>query len=49
MFLCKKIAAMNEKTKLWFKRIGIGGFLFFLGKGIIWLIVLGYAGKCATQ
>jgi hypothetical protein len=38
---------MNEKTKLWFKRIGIGGFLFFLAKGILWLIAFSYMGKCA--
>jgi len=25
------------KTKLWLKRLGIGGFLFFLIKGLIWL------------
>ena len=49
LFICKKFNAMNEKTKLWFKRIGIGGFLFFLGKGIVWLIVLGYAGQCALK
>jgi hypothetical protein len=26
-----------SKTKLWLKRLGIGGFLFFLIKGLIWL------------
>jgi hypothetical protein len=25
------------KTKIWLKRLGIGGFLFFLIKGLIWL------------
>ena len=49
LLLCENFMTMNEKTKLWFKRIGIGGFLFFLGKGIVWLVVLGYAGKCAMQ
>lgn len=29
---------MNEKTKQWLKNIGIAGFLFFLFKGILWLI-----------
>ena len=27
------------KTKIWLKRLGIGGFLFFLIKGLIWLVV----------
>ncbi len=27
-----------EKTKSWLKRIGWAGFLFFLIKGIIWLV-----------
>jgi hypothetical protein len=30
---------MDEKTKQWLKRIGWGGFLFFLIKGLIWLAV----------
>jgi hypothetical protein len=29
---------MNEKTKQWLKTIGVAGFLFFLFKGILWLI-----------
>jgi hypothetical protein len=28
-----------EKWKIWLKRIGWLGFLFFLIKGIIWLLV----------
>jgi hypothetical protein len=30
-----------NKTKAvkWIKRVGFWGFLFFLGKGIIWLLV----------
>jgi len=27
-----------DKTRLWFKRIGWIGFLFFLIKGILWLV-----------
>lgn len=30
-----------KKIKLWIKRIGFWGFLFFLVKGLIWL-ALGY-------
>ncbi len=29
---------MDEKKKQWLKNIGIAGFLFFLFKGILWLI-----------
>jgi hypothetical protein len=30
-----------ESRKLWLKRVGLAGFLFFLLKGIAWLL-LGY-------
>jgi|GEM_PF-422836 hypothetical protein len=29
----------GSKVKSWFKKIGVAGFLFFLIKGIIWLLV----------
>ncbi|WP_165871371.1 hypothetical protein [Flaviaesturariibacter flavus] len=28
-----------SKFKLWLKRIGWAGFLFFLVKGLIWIVV----------
>ena len=35
--------ANTSKFGLWFKRIGIAGFLFFFIKGLIWIAVL-YGG-----
>lgn len=29
----------REKLKLYFKKIGLAGFLFFLIKGLIWLFI----------
>lgn len=29
----------RSKLISWFKRIGIAGFLFFLVKGLLWLII----------
>ena len=29
----------RSRVKTWLKRIGVGGFLFFLIKGLLWLIV----------
>jgi integral membrane protein len=29
----------NQKMYLWLKRIGVGGFLFFLVKGLIWIAI----------
>jgi hypothetical protein len=29
----------DSKTKMWLKRVGVGGFLFFLGKGLLWLFL----------
>lgn len=37
----------NSRWKIWFKRMGVAGFLFFLLKGIGWLVLAGIAGKCA--
>jgi hypothetical protein len=36
---------MNERTRLWLKRIGWAGFLFFLLKGIGWLVVFYVLGN----
>lgn len=38
-----KAMSINKNSKLvqWIKRIGFWGFLFFLGKGLVWL-ALGY-------
>jgi hypothetical protein len=33
--------------KEWFKKIGIAGFLFFLIKGLVWIAVFIFAGKCS--
>jgi len=30
---------MKQKLIIWFKRIGVAGFLFFLIKGLIWLAI----------
>ncbi|MGA0556172.1 hypothetical protein ACO2Q8_05965 [Larkinella sp. VNQ87] len=30
---------MNNRFKLWLKRVGWLGFLFFLIKGLLWLII----------
>jgi hypothetical protein len=29
----------NTKLKTWLKKVGVWGFLFFLAKGIVWLLV----------
>lgn len=29
----------NPKLKNWLKKVGVWGFLFFLAKGIVWLLV----------
>ena len=37
----------NNKLKLWFKRIGVAGFLFFFIKGLVWIAIFLGVGKCA--
>ena len=44
-----KQGIMNEKNKLWLKRLGVGGFLFFLIKGLIWLAIFAGMGKCVMN
>jgi hypothetical protein len=35
------VKAMTDKRtiKAWFKRMGVAGFLFFLIKGLLWLLI----------
>ena len=35
----------KNKWKLWLKRVGVLGFLFFLIKGLIWIVIAIVAGK----
>lgn len=30
---------LQPKLKKWLQRFGLGGFLFFLLKGIVWLVI----------
>jgi hypothetical protein len=32
-------AVKRQRLLKWFKRVGIGGFLFFLIKGLAWLAI----------
>lgn len=34
-----------SKFRKWLKRIGIWGFLFFLIKGLIWLLIFWWAAR----
>jgi DMSO reductase anchor subunit len=38
---------MKQDWSSWLKRVGILGFLFFLVKGIIWLVVFYLAWRAA--
>ena len=43
----------NSKMKMWFKRVGIGGLIFFTLKGIVWLFVFYFGAEmfqeCASK
>ena len=43
----------SSKFKLWFKRVGIGGLIFFTLKGIVWLFVFYFGAEmfqeCASK
>ena len=38
----------ESKFKIWLKRVGIGGLIFFTVKGIVWLFIIFWAGKCTV-
>jgi len=40
---------MSSTTERWTKRVGVAAFLFFLIKGIIWLIVPAIAAYFALK
>jgi hypothetical protein len=39
----------SKKWQLWLKRTGWVGFLFFLIKGIVWLVLFYFAGKAVVE
>lgn len=39
MISSDKAADGRQSNGFWLKRLGVAGFLFFLGKGLLWLIV----------
>ncbi len=41
--------ASRKPRGAWLKRLGLLGFLFFLGKGILWLVVLGLSVKIGMR
>lgn len=41
---------MEKKDwKMWFRRFGVAGFLFFLAKGLLWLAVFFGAWKVSCN
>lgn len=38
----------DNRFKLWLKRLGVAGFLFFFIKGLVWIAIFVGIGKCAT-
>lgn len=43
----KAMMERENRLKLWLKRVGIAGFLFFLIKGLVWIAIFAGLGKCA--
>jgi hypothetical protein len=40
-----KVISRKEKAIMYFKKLGWVGFFFFLGKGLLWLIIPYLAAK----
>lgn len=36
----------DNKVKLWLKRVGVAGFLFFFLKGLVWIAIFVGIGRC---
>jgi hypothetical protein len=45
-YICRSMKTQQSGSKivLWFKRVGMIGFLFFLVKGLIWLGLFAWLG-----
>ncbi|MGI8892292.1 MAG: hypothetical protein ACR2GN_02415 [Bacteroidia bacterium] len=39
----------KNKIKLWYKKLGVAGFLFFFIKGLVWLAIFFGLGKYLTS
>lgn len=39
----------ESRKKLWLKRFGVGAFLFFLIKGLVWLGIFFFAAKSCNS
>lgn len=48
-FLGHNRAYLNMKVATWIKRFGFWGFMFFLVKGLLWLIVPGLIALWAAN
>jgi hypothetical protein len=48
-FLGQNHAYLDMKVVTWIKRVGFWGFMFFLVKGLLWLIVPGLIGLWAAN
>jgi hypothetical protein len=42
-------ASRQNPVRRWLKRIGVAGFLFFLIKGLLWLLVPFFVGYSLWQ
>jgi hypothetical protein len=40
---------VRDKAKSWIKRLGFWGFMFFLVKGLLWLIIPALVAILATN
>ncbi len=38
-YFCSMESKTKSNFKVWLKKVGIAGFLFFLIKGIVWLVI----------
>ena len=36
----------DNKFKLWLKRVGVAGFMFFFLKGLVWIAIFVGIGRC---
>lgn len=48
IYLMEQNTNNDSKFKLWFKRVGIGGLIFFTVKGLVWLAIF-YFGADALE
>lgn len=44
-----EIEKKDSRLKVWFKKLGVAGFLFFFVKGLVWIAIFAFGVEGCNQ